>query len=368
MDSLVAGVIAAVAFVGFFALLGYLAYLWGKARGSADRSGFRRVESLEQELATTRLSALLSPVGESLSRVQGLLQVLDRERAAAHAALATQIAALSESQKELRAETSNLVKALRQPATRGRWGEIQLRRIVEIAGMIEHCDFDEQRVETAGDSKKRPDLQVRLPGGKRVVVDAKAPCEAYLEALEAKDEIARKARLKDHARQVRNHVESLGSKAYWEGLSGAPDFVVLFLPGEPFLSAAWEEDPGLVEHALSRRVMLATPTTLIALLMSVAYGWRQEKIAASAQAVSDQGSALVKRAGILVRHFDEVGRSLGQAVKAYNRAVGSLEGSVLRTARRLESLGVIAPEPVGDLRSIEREPRLVGTAFSGDED
>ncbi len=302
---------------------------------------------------------LVRPIRESLAKVDGKLAELEKERVSAYAALTEQVKGLVETHLPmLRAETANLVRALRQPVARGRWGEIQLRRVVEMAGMLEHCDFVEQESRSTEDGRLRPDLVVRLPGGKSIVVDAKAPLQAYLDAVEVADEGRQRALLAEHARQVREHIVALGRKAYWEQFQPAPEFVVLFLPGEMFFSAALQQDPGLIEFGVNERVIPATPTTLIALLRAVAYGWRQEALAENAQQVARLGRELYERIAKLAEHWSNVGDRLGKAVDAYNSASATLEARVLVSARRLRDLQA-APEGVEieAIGPVERTPR-----------
>ena len=305
---------------------------------------------------------LVAPIKESLTKVDGKLHELEVARTHAYSTLSSQVQQLAETQKELRSETGNLVSALRdRPNVRGRWGEIQLRRVVEMAGMLEYCDFQTQQHVATDDGRLRPDLVVKMPGGGSVVVDAKVAGQAYIESLEAKDDASRLLKLHDHARQVRDHVVKLGAKNYWAQFERAPDFVVLFLPGETFLSAALEQDPALLEDSYGNRVLIATPTTLIGLLRTVAYGWRQETIAESAKEVSDLGRELYKRLATLTEHFSKVGDRLQSAVKAYNESVGSFERSVLPGARRRKDHGISSSSELAELKEIDLVPRTVKT-------
>ncbi|HZV75035.1 MAG TPA: DNA recombination protein RmuC [Conexibacter sp.] len=298
------------------------------------------------------VDALVAPLRDSLARVDAKLHDLERDRAHARGALDEQLRTLAAGQERLRGETGALVAALRQPHTRGRWGELQLRRVVELAGMTAHCDFVEQPSVATGDGLLRPDLVVQLPGGKQVIVDAKAPLHAFLDAYEARDESARTAALATHARLLREHVRRLSAKAYWDQFDTVPDFVFLFLPGEHFHSAALEADPSLLEEGARQSVLIATPTTLIALLRAVAYGWQQERVAEDARAVAQLGRELHRRLETFADHLQRVGTRLRSAVGAYNDAVGSFEHRVLPGARRLAEHGVVSAER--ELAALER--------------
>jgi DNA recombination protein RmuC len=325
----------------------------GEARLEASLRGL----TLEARSQTQDAVAdAVAPLHEVLLRYERRVGELERDRVGAYEALREQVRAMHEVSGGLRTETHRLVSALRAPTVRGRWGEHQLRRIVEVAGMLEHCDFDEQVTAVTDAGVQRPDLVVRLHGGRQVVVDAKAPLESYLLALEAPDEATRTTRLTAHARHLRGHVEALSAKAYWAAFEPAPEFVVLFVPADTFLDAALQHDPSLLEHAFARNVVLATPSTLVALLRTVAYAWRQDSLTANAVAVHQTGRELYARLATMGEHLAKVGTSLSTAVTSYNRAIGSLEARVLVSARRLAELGV-ASEPLASPAQVEGAPR-----------
>jgi DNA recombination protein RmuC len=302
------------------------------------------------------VAGLVQPLSEQLTRLAGQTQALEQARAESHGQLSEQVRNLFGAQRELRQETSRLASALRRPEVRGRWGEVQLKRVVELAGMLEHCDFFEQE---SADDGRRPDMLVRLPGGKTVVLDSKAPVSAYLEAVEAEHEAARGHALARFVQHVRTHIQQLAGKRYWEQFEPAPEFVVMFLPGEAFFSAALQQDPELIEYASAQKVILATPTTLLALLKAVYYGWRQEALTDNARQVSELGALLYERLSKLGDHWNSVGKNLGQVVKAYNDATGSLETRVLVTARKFEALRVApAGESLPPLTTVDQAARL----------
>ena len=305
---------------------------------------------------------LLAPLQRTLDQVDREIKDSERRRIETGAQLIERIASLDTVGQSLRTETTRLVDALKRPGVRGRWGELQLKRVVELAGMIEHCDFEEQQTITSDERRMRPDVIVRLPGGKYIVVDAKAPLDAYLRALEAPDEATRQSLLADHARQVRAHITQLSAKGYAAHVHPTPDLVVMFLPGEMFFSAALEQDPSLIEFGagLAQRVIPASPTTLIALLRAVAYGWQQEAMEENARQISDLGRHLYDAVGKLGGHFDNLGRRLKASLEAYNDAVGSLEGNVLVKARKFKELQATAgDEDIKTLDVIDRVPRML---------
>lgn len=314
----------------------------------------------------TAIAQLIEPLRAALERSEQQIQVLERERREAYTALRTQIESLASGQSLLQRETRNLVTALRRPEVRGRWGELTLRRLVELAGLAEHCDFTEQLHVAGDEGALRPDLVVHMPEARDLVIDVKTPLDAYLEALEAASDEARRLALRKHAQQVETRVRQLASKAYWAQFEHSPEFAVLFLPGDQFLSAALAERPELIESALGQNVIIATPSTLMALLKTVAYGWRQSAVAEHAATVASLGQELYRRLGSFTAHLERVGQRLGAAVEAYNSAVGSLERQVLPQARRFPELGVTADAALPALEGIDEPVRKVAQAVGTD--
>lgn len=319
--------------------------------------GLRASAQKDLEARQAAIDELLKPIRESLKGVDATIRGVEEKRAGAYAALHEQVKGLTEGQGALRSETANLVRALRAPQVRGRWGEIQLRNVVEMAGMLDHCDFTEQVSADAEGGRLRPDLVVHLPGGRQVIVDAKTPLESYLAAAEEKDDARRDQHLADHARRVREHVRALSQKSYWDQFEGSPEFVVMFLPGETFFSAALQKDPSLIEFGVGQKVIPASPTTLIALLRAVAYGWQQERVAEDAKRIQEVGRELHERLRVVAEHFQKVGSGLGTAVGAYNAAVQSLESRLLVTARKLETLGAGTKSALPELGTVDEAPR-----------
>ncbi len=322
-----------------------------------------------QQKRSTEMQKLVDPLKESLKTVTSQIGEIEKERVKAYSSLTEQVKGLSQAQAELQKEAGNLVSALRKPTVRGRWGEIQLRRVVEMAGMVDYCDFEEQHSIETDEGRLRPDLIIHLPGDKIIVVDAKAPLEAYLDAIESEDESVRSVGLHRHAEQIRTHVKQLSAKAYQDQFDTSPDMVVMFLPGESFFYAALTEDPSLIEYGVERSVIISTPTTLIALLRAVAYGWRQERIAANAQQISNLGQELYERMAVMVDHFSAVGKRLDSAVSSYNKAVGSMESRVLVSARKFKEMGAGSSKDVGSIEPVEtaaRQLALPENVLSGD--
>jgi len=302
---------------------------------------------------------LVRPIREALQKSHDQIAALEKARSEAYGGIKSQLESMQLSQRSLTQETQNLVNALRRPEVRGRWGEITLRRLVELAGMVDHCDFEEQVHTSAEDKVIRPDMIVRMPNNRELVVDVKTPLDAYLEAIEAKDDAQRELGLKRHARNVREHIRKLSGKSYWEQFSQSPEFVILFIPGDQFLSAALEIDPALLEDALARHVILATPSSFVALLRAVAYGWRQEALARNAEEIQAVGQEMYARLSTFSEHLARLGRSLDSSVDAFNKAVGSYDSRVLPGARKFSELGVTGNDKPPGVEQIERATRYV---------
>ena len=303
------------------------------------------------------VESIVKPIREALEASKQQIEALEKSRSEAYGGIKSQLQEMQHNQKSLRQETQNLVNALRRPEVRGQWGEITLRRLVELAGMVEHCDFTEQ-VHTEGDGQFiRPDMIVKMPDKRELVVDVKTPLDAYLSAAEAKEDSQRQAKLKQHAKNVRNHIRILSSKSYWSQFEESPEFVILFIPGDQFLSAALNEEPDLIEYALSHQIILATPTSFVALLKAVAYGWRQLALADNAKEIRVLAEDLYGRLASYVSHMNKMGRQLSNSVESYNKAVGSLERSVLPGARKFVEMGIHQRKKVEKLEMIESVPR-----------
>jgi DNA recombination protein RmuC len=327
-------------------------------------------EKAKRELSEREkaVESLVKPIREALEASHKQIAELEKSRSEAYGSIRAQLEEMQFSQKSLQQETQNLVKALRRPEVRGRWGEITLRRLVELAGMVEHCDFQEQ-VHTAGEGQViRPDMIVRMPDRRALVVDVKTPLDAYLEAAEAETDEQRKLGLERHARNVHAHIRMLASKSYWDQFDESPEFVILFIPGDQFLSAALNERPDLIEYALSKQIILATPTSLVALLKAVAYGWRQLSLAENAREIRVLAEDLHARLGAFVGHMNTMGRQLARSVENYNKAVGSLERSVLPGARKFVELGVHERKPIEKLDTLDPVPRTMIDSGADDED
>lgn len=321
---------------------------------------YQKAATMDLDGRHKAIETLVEPLRESLKNVDTKLNEVERGRATTEAQLSEQLRSLGQAQQVLHTETSRLVRALRSPNVRGQWGELQLRRVLEGSGLIEGTHFEVKESAQTETGRLTPDVIVRLPGGKNVIVDAKVALSAYLDAMECEDEALRESKLKDHARQVKDHVNRLGNKSYWAHFQPAPDIVVMFVPGEALLSAAMQHDAALLEFSMNKGVMLASPLSLIALLRAISYGWQQETIARNAQEISELGRNLYDRIAKLAEHFENVGRSLARAVQAYNGAVGTLETRVLVTARRLKDKGVTASEEFREIETVDQTPRLLG--------
>lgn len=321
---------------------------------------YQKAATMDLDGRHKAIATLVEPLRESLKNVDTKLNEVERGRATTEAQLSEQLRSLGQAQQVLHTETSRLVRALRSPNVRGQWGELQLRRVLEGSGLIEGTHFEVKESAQTETGRLTPDVIVRLPGGKNVIVDAKVALSAYLDAMECEDEALRESKLKDHARQVKDHVNRLGNKSYWAHFQPAPDIVVMFVPGEALLSAAMQHDAALLEFSMNKGVMLASPLSLIALLRAISYGWQQETIARNAQEISELGRNLYDRIAKLAEHFENVGRSLARAVQAYNGAVGTLETRVLVTARRLKDKGVTASEEFREIETVDQTPRLLG--------
>ena len=323
----------------------------------ASNSEFLKLAEERLGQRQKEIDASLTPLRSALERYEGGIRGLEQARDQAYGSLKTEVERLARLSERLQGETGNLVTALRSPQVRGRWGEITLHRVVELAGMTQHCDYVEQMTIETDSGRLRPDMVVKLPGGRTIVVDAKVPLAAYLEAIGAASDEERRGAMTRHARQIRDHMSALAAKAYWEQFTTTPELVVMFIPGESFVGAAAQADPALIEDGMNRKVVVATPTTLVALLHAVAYGWRQEQVATSAESIRKLGGELYDRLRTLAGHFDSVGTALGRAVNAYNAFVGSMETRVLVSARRFRDLGAASGDEIAQMVPVEQAPR-----------
>ena len=322
-------------------------------------------EAANQDLEKRQkeIETLVKPLGENLDKFERKVEQIEKDRKGAYERISEVVESLKHGQMHLHTETARLVQALRQPKTRGRWGEHQLRNVLEMAGMTEHVDFLEQPTIQGENGQLRPDVIIRVPGGKSIIVDAKTPLDAYLAGVEAPDADARERHVARHARQVRQHIRNLASQEYWKALPGSPDFVVMFIPGEAFFAAAIESDPALFELAVRQRVLISTPTTLIALVKAIAYGWQQETLAANARTVQKLGGELFQRLSVFRKHMGDLGQALRQTVDRYNKGVGTLEGRILPAARKFEPLGVVARgTEIPVLEPVTLAPRAIEAA------
>lgn len=321
----------------------------------------------ELEKREKAVETMVKPINEALKKTEEQIQMMEKERRQAYGSITQHLTHMAEAQQQLRSETQHLVNALRRPEVRGRWGELTLKRLVELAGMVDRCDFEEQVQVRAGNEALRPDMVIHLPDERMLVVDAKTPLDSYLTAMEAGSEEARNAALVQHARKVRERIRELAKKDYWSQFENSPEFVILFIPGDQFLSAALDQEPGLLEDALRQQVILATPTSFMALLKAVAYGWRQVALAENAAQIRDLAQDLYQRLATFGEHLDRVGRSLGNSLDAYNKAVGSLERNVLPGARKFIELGVATKKSLPELNPLEQAPRRVESASNNDD-
>jgi DNA recombination protein RmuC len=339
-------------------------------RKQATASFKQQQENADQLLKQREqsISTLIKPIAEALKKTEDQIHNIEKSRHEAFGSLSSQIKLIHESNQQLQTETRNLVTALRRPEVRGQWGEMTLKRLAELAGMVEYCDFVEQEQVMEDGKASRPDMIVRMPDKRELIVDAKTPLDAYLSAIEAQDSTKREQYLVQHARNVRKRVDELSKKAYWSQFKNSPDYVVLFIPGEQFLTAALEQDGKLLEDALQNRVVLATPTTIIALLRAVAFGWRQMAVTENAEKIQELGEQLYKRVSTFVEHLTRVGKNLNSSVNAYNQAIGSLERQVLPGARKFEELGIQSRKQLGEPQSLEETPRSTEHLITPDEE